>query len=89
MFPQAALTAGNILAFLTALIAAGLYGNIGIKVRMRGYRYHEPIPTRWRFDLLVRLRLCLSYCRMLLPVTESSKGFESQTGLFGRWLDTG
>ncbi|KAH0388546.1 oligopeptide transporter protein, partial [Aureobasidium melanogenum] len=32
MFPHAALTAGNILAFLTALIAAGLYGNIGIKV---------------------------------------------------------
>jgi hypothetical protein len=32
MFPQAALTAGNIIAFLTALMAAGLYGNIGIKV---------------------------------------------------------
>ncbi|KAI4756212.1 hypothetical protein E4T52_11687 [Aureobasidium sp. EXF-3400] len=32
MFPHAALTAGNILAFVTALIAAGLYGNIGIKV---------------------------------------------------------
>ncbi|KAI5204127.1 hypothetical protein E4T39_03678 [Aureobasidium subglaciale] len=32
MFPQAALTAGNIIAFITALIAAALYGNIGIKV---------------------------------------------------------
>ncbi|KEQ77474.1 hypothetical protein M436DRAFT_35944 [Aureobasidium namibiae CBS 147.97] len=31
MFPHAALTAGNIIAFVTALIAAGLYGNIGIK----------------------------------------------------------
>jgi hypothetical protein len=34
MFPQAALTAGNIIAFLTALMAAGLYGNIGIKVML-------------------------------------------------------
>ncbi|THX21220.1 hypothetical protein D6D17_00186 [Aureobasidium pullulans] len=32
MFPHAALTAGNIIAFVTALMAAGLYGNIGIKV---------------------------------------------------------
>ena len=31
MFPYAALTAGNIIAFVSALIAAGLYGNIGIK----------------------------------------------------------
>ena len=32
MFPHAALTAGNIIAFVTALMAAGLHGNIGIKV---------------------------------------------------------
>jgi len=32
MSPQAAYTAGNIISFLSSLIAAALYGNIGIKV---------------------------------------------------------
>jgi ribose/xylose/arabinose/galactoside ABC-type transport system permease subunit len=69
--------AATVMIFLfNTFFAIGWLGITWLYVRMRGYRYHRPKPTRWRFDLLFQALLYLSHCRVLLPVMESPKRFD-------------